>query len=399
MTLKRPINVLHLRSCRGGGGGPEKTILFSAKQGNSLFRQHVAYLRSNHDPEFDLDRRAASLEITDFFTIGEDGKIDVSALKQLLRQLRDRDIHVLHCHCYKSDLYGLILSRFHRMKLVTTVHGPLASLKYFWTAQNWRVRYIYDQLDLRLLRFFDHVMMVSDSMRPTVRSYGVHPNRLTWVKNAIDSSFFRRTQADRRELRARFGIPPNATVVGAVGRLNGEKDYPNFLDMAQLVIRERKDVHFTIAGKGELDGFLRKRIQDLNLNGRVHLLGHFHDVRSVYEMLDVYVLSSTREGLPNTVLEAMAMEVPIAATDVDGVSEAAAGNREALLVPARDPARLANAVATLLDDPVLARRMTDAARTKIESEFSFAARVRHEERIYAQVLGQDISTDIPQSIN
>jgi glycosyltransferase involved in cell wall biosynthesis len=399
MALTRPINVLHLRSCRGGGGGPEKTILFSAKESNSSFRQHIAYLRSNHDPEFDLDRRAASLAISDFFTIGEDGKIDVSALKRLLKLLREKDIHVLHCHCYKSDLYGLILSRFHRMKLVTTVHGPLASLKYFWTAQNWRVRYIYDQLDLRLLRFFDHVMMVSDSMRPIVMGYGVRPNRLTWVKNAIDSSFFRRSDADHGDLRARFGIPVDATVIGAIGRLNGEKDYPNFLEMAQILNRSRSNIHFAIAGKGELDGFIRNRIQEMNLEGRVHMLGHFHDVRSIYQMLDVYVLSSTREGLPNTVLEAMAMEVPIAATDVDGVAEAAAADREALLVPARDPARLADAVSKLLDDTDLASKLTFAARKKIENEFSFAGRVRHEERIYAQVLGYDLPPTSPHSLN
>jgi glycosyltransferase involved in cell wall biosynthesis len=100
----------------------------------------------------------------------------------------------------------------------------------------------------------------------------------------------------------------------------------------------------------------------------------------------VYVLSSTREGLPNTVLEAMAMEVPIAATDVDGVREAAAHDEEALLVPARDPQRLADAVDRLLAEPDLAQRLATSAREKIENEFSFASRIRHEEAIYRQVM-------------
>jgi glycosyltransferase involved in cell wall biosynthesis len=118
----------------------------------------------------------------------------------------------------------------------------------------------------------------------------------------------------------------------------------------------------------------------------VVLLGHFHDVRPIYEMLDVYALSSTREGLPNTVLEAMAMEVPIAATDVDGVSEAASHDREALLVPPRNPDLLAEAIDSLLADPQRAHRLRRTARAKIEAEFSFASRVRHEEAIYRSVL-------------
>jgi glycosyltransferase involved in cell wall biosynthesis len=109
----------------------------------------------------------------------------------------------------------------------------------------------------------------------------------------------------------------------------------------------------------------------------------------VYEMMDVYVLSSTREGLPNTVLEAMAMEVPIVATDVDGVREAVAHDREALLVPARDPNRLAEGIRALLDNPELGKRLSRAAREKVEREFSFSSRMQHVEDIYRKVLGAD----------
>src|SRR5262245_53646344 len=251
MNLTRRINVLHLRSCRGAGGGPEKTIFFSTKEADlESFRLHVAYLKSRNDPKFDLHERARKLGIEDFITVEEDAKFDFGALRTLLKVLKERQIDILSCHCYKSDLYGLILSRFHKMKLVTTVHGPLATFRFFWSAQNWRARYLYDQLDLRLLRFFHHVMIVSESMRPTVLSYGVDKRRVTWVKNAIDSTFFRKVPERGLAFRERVGIPRNAMVVGAVGRLNGEKDYPNFLQAAKIVLANRSDVYFTIAGKG-----------------------------------------------------------------------------------------------------------------------------------------------------
>jgi glycosyltransferase involved in cell wall biosynthesis len=393
MTSTRPINVLHLRSCRGVGGGPEKTILFSAKEADpSAVRVHIAYLKSEGDAEFDLDVRARKMGVSDFTTIEERSKFDLSALRRLLRLLREKQIDLISCHCYKSDLYALLLSRFHKMKLITTAHGPLATFEHFWSAQNWRVRYLYDQLDLRLLRYFDHVLVVADSMRKTIARYGVRRSKLTYVKNAIDANHFRADRGRATELRGRLGLPADATVIGAVGRLNAEKDYPNFFEAARILLAERPDLYFVIAGKGPQEEALRAQLGSMGLTERVRLLGHFHDTREVYDALDVYVLSSTREGLPNTVLEAMAMEVPIVATDVDGVSEAVTHGREALLVPAADSQRLAGSIRSLLVDPAQADRLCRAARERVTSEFSFAARMRRVEGIYRTVMAGNAVT-------
>src|SRR5262245_44567157 len=245
MMTTRPINVLHLRSCRGTGGGPEKTILFSAREADPrAVRVNIAYLKSHDHAEFDPDVRARKLGIANFTTIEERHKFDLGALRKLLRLLREKEIDLISCHCYKSDLYALILSRFHKMKLVTTAHGPLATLRHFWSAQNWRVRYLYDQLDLRLLRYFDRVLVVADSMRKTIARYGVRRSKLTYVKNAIDANHFRADSARTAELRGRLGLPADATVIGAVGRLNAEKDYPNFFEAARILLAERPDLYF-----------------------------------------------------------------------------------------------------------------------------------------------------------
>ena len=389
MDQQRKINVLHLRSCHGTGGGPEKTILFSAKEvDRSAFDMHIAYLKSRNDRDFNLHERARMLDVDNFVTIEEDYKFDFAALQSLLQLLRTRQIDILHAHCYKSDLYGLLLRRYHPMKLLTTAHGPLASLRYFWASQNWRVRYIYDTLDLFLLRYFDRVIMVSDTMRPVISRYGVKPDRLEWVRNAIDSNVFCRRGAIDAAFKRELAIPPEATVVGAVGRLNGEKDYPNFLAAAKLLLEGRPDLYFVIAGKGELEKSLRRKSEELGVSTRVKFLGHFQDVRRVYEIMDVYVLSSTREGLPNTVLEAMAMEVPIVATDVDGVREAVTGGREALLAPPCDAAALARGIERVLDDAELRGSLVSAAREKVEQEFSFPRRMRRIENIYREVMGR-----------
>ena len=387
MSQPRKINVLDVRSCRGGGGGPEKTILFSALETDrEHFNMSVAYLKSKDDPEFDLHERAQKLGVESFYTIDESFKFDIGAMRRLLKLLREKNIDVYHGHCYKSDLYGLILSRFHKMKLVTTAHGPLASFKFFWASKNWRVRYLYDQIDLRLLKHYDLVLMVSDTMREIISRYGVDPQRMMWIRNAIDSKYFRRSGAPDAAFRAELGIPPGATVVGAVGRLNGEKDYPNMLRAAQILLKQRPDLYFVIAGKGELEPELKALAVELGIAQRVIFMGHFHDVRKVFELMDLYVLSSTREGLPNTVLEAMAMGVPIVSTDVDGVKEAVSDQREAFLVPAQDSGKLAEGIARMLDDRELRERLARDARAKVETDFSFAHRTRTIENLYRKLM-------------
>ncbi len=387
MPTGKKINVLELRSCRGGGGGPEKTILFSALEADhEAFNVTIVYLKSKDDPEFDLHERARKLGVKSFYTINERYKFDIGALQQLLEILREKQIDVLHAHCYKSDLYGLILRRFHKMKLMTTAHGPLATFQFFWASKNWRVRYLYDQIDLRILRYFETVIMVSDSMRGIISRYGVDPRKLVWIRNAIDSSYFRRPVAKDDEFRARLGIPADAVVIGAVGRLNGEKDYPNLLSAAKMLLQKGRDVYFIIAGKGELEETLTAMTTELGIADRVIFLGHFHDVRQVFAQMNVYVLSSTREGLPNTVLEAMAMEVPIVSTDVDGVREAVSDQEEAILVPARSPERLALGIETMLDDAQLRTRLVRNARLKVEKSFSFAQRTRTIEDIYRRLV-------------
>jgi glycosyltransferase involved in cell wall biosynthesis len=399
LNTSRPINVLHLRSCRGTGGGPEKTILFTARETDpAAVAVHIAYLKSQDDEEFDLHERARKLGIPHFVTINERYKFDINALRELLRILREKKIDILSCHCYKSDLYGLILSRYHKMKLVTTVHGPLATFRHFWSAQNWRVRYLYDQLDMRLLRFFDRVLVVAQSMRKTVAGYVPDRAKVTCVKNAIDARFFQAEKARACELRDRLALPADAKVIGAVGRLNAEKDYPNLFEAAKILLSERKDLYFVIAGKGPLEDTLTKKVQSMGLADRVLFLGQFHDVRPVYDLMDVYVLSSTREGLPNTVLEAMAMEVPIVATDVDGVSEAAAHDREALLVPPCDPKRLADSIRVLVNDPALRDRLRNAARARVMAEFSFAARTKRIEGIYRSLMGLDQASSAQEQV-
>jgi len=379
MNPSTKINVLHLRSSRGKGGGPEKTILFSAKEIDTTeFNLHIVYLKSPSDKEFDIAERAQQLQVENFVAIDDRSQLDFRALKQLLRLLKTHKIDILHCHGYKSNFYGLLLSRFHKMKFITTCHG--------WVSWRWKDRLVYHRMDRFFLRFFQRILIVTETMRNEVVSCGVPNDHVITICNAIDSDYFKRDKSDPR-IKEDLSIPQDCLVIGAVGRLEKEKDLPTLFEAARIVLKQRQDLRFVIVGHGSQESHLKRLAADLGLRDHIVFPGHFQDIRRVFSIMDIYVLSSIKEGLPNTVIEAMAMEVPIVATTIDGVKEAVTDGQEALLAPQRAPGRLAEHILRLLQDDVLRGRLVTSARTRVAEEFSFAKRMRKIEKIYASMMG------------
>jgi glycosyltransferase involved in cell wall biosynthesis len=143
-----------------------------------------------------------------------------------------------------------------------------------------------------------------------------------------------------------------------------------------------------IVGEVDLDDSLRAVVVDGGLEEDLHLLGRRHDMPEVLASFDVFVLSSHDEGMSNAILEAMAMELPVVATDVGGTGEVVAEGQTGLLVPPRDPAPLAEAIAAMLAEPERRVSIGRLGRKVVEERFSAAAMVRQMEDLYAAMCGK-----------
>jgi glycosyltransferase involved in cell wall biosynthesis len=161
---------------------------------------------------------------------------------------------------------------------------------------------------------------------------------------------------DVARFRAQFGWPVGAPVVGTVMRFVEQKDPDLWLDTAAEIAKARPDVRFLIAGYGELQNRIFRRIASLGLVDRVVMPEAVTDVGRIYAALDVILLTSLSEGVPNVLIEAQASGRPVVATDVGGVSEAVSEGRTGRVVRERSPQRLAEAVIDMLDDPAWAAR-------------------------------------------
>jgi glycosyltransferase involved in cell wall biosynthesis len=374
MTGERePIRVLELRSVRGTGGGPEKTILLgAARSDKSRYLVTVCYVRDRRDSIFAINERAEALGI-DYVDVWEKNSFDPAIWPELRKLVRDRRIDIVHAHDYKTDLLALLLGRAERVIPLTTSHG--------WTGNSWK-EVIYYGADKRLCAWYPHVIAVSSDIRNELIRTGSRPERVTVVLNGIDHEKFTRDPARVPAARAAFGVPDGVIALGAIGRLEEQKRFDLLMQAFARLRQERDNLMLLIAGDGSLKAALEAEAARLNLGASCKLLGHCNDVGLVHHALDLFVQSSHYEGTPNAVLEAMAFESPIVATDAGGTAELVIDGVHGLIIPKLDVDAILNGMRTVLADPAAAAVRVRAARERVEGDLSFATRMRRVEAIY-----------------
>ena len=228
-----------------------------------------------------------------------------------------------------------------------------------------------------------HIVAVSESTREfLVQHERIAADRVTTIHNGIDVEAYRPRPELRTGAREKWALPARAFIVGGVGRLAHQKNFALFLEVAAQV----PGAHFVIGGTGEEEAALRAQVARLGLCERVTFLGYVSDMPSLWPALDCLLLTSRYEGLPITILEAMACGVPIVASDLDGMREILRDGENASLVPPTEAAPFAHAVRALIHEPARAARLAAAALATVRADYSAARMARDVEEIYLRYL-------------
>ena len=313
---------------------------------------------------------------------------DLRAFAELVRLLRRERFDLLHTHNPKPGVIGRVAARLARVPLVVnTVHGLYATPE---DRPAKRVPVL--ALEGLAARCSDLELYQSEEdLRWARRIRLVPAGRSELLGNGTDLKRFDpdRVDPDRvAALRAELGLPPGALVVGAVGRLVAEKGYRELFAAARAVRRRHPEVRFLVVGSPDLDK--ADAITEAELAGAaedVCFAGWRDDVDDLLAVMDVFVLASWREGMPRSAIEAAAMARPLVLTDIRGCREVARHDREALLVPPRDPDALAAAISRLAADPALRTRLAAAARARAQERFSEEAVAERVAGAYRRLLG------------
>jgi len=224
---------------------------------------------------------------------------------------------------------------------------------------------------------------------------GIPRSHVVHIANGIDTTQFIQA-ASARENRPllRAFAPPGTLLIVTVGRLDPVKDQMGlitaFKHLCVLLPEERDRLRLVIIGEGLQRAALESQITSLGLGDQVQLLGNRSDVASLLTECDIFVLSSVAEGMPVTLLEAMAVELPVVATDVGGMSEVVLSGNTGLLVPMSDPQALAKALSGYVLDNDLRARHGAAGRERVETGFSLSDMVSAYTALYDGLLGNSV---------
>lgn len=387
-----PVRVMDFRGTYKGGGGPDKTILNSAAQHNQKkVSVLVTYIRQPDDHEFQITRAAKELGIH-YVELVDRRMLDWSCISQVRRLLLKERIALLHSHDDKTLLYSVILKYLvPGLRIMHTCHSHSEYAKdSFARPIDYRKFQLRKKIQLWLMQqHLPPVITISDNTRQRLVRGGLKKENVAVLYNGIDVGQWSR-QKGNPVLRKEFNLRDDDILVGTVARITYDKDLPTFYKVAEQVRKQTARAKFVIVGDGYGNELERAKndVVSLGLENTVIFTGHRTDLKDVYSSFDLFLMTSRTEGLPNTVLEAMAMEVPVISTSVGGVPELIRDGKEGYLCSVGDTSSLATAVCTLMNQPQLRRRMQKKSRRRVEEKFSFTKRVRMLEDIYLYFSGK-----------
>lgn len=350
-------------------GGPERQMLgLGQALGNEVSSAYLAFAENGRCADFLAAAEAQGIEAR---ALHNDTPHLFVATNELEQQLRSLKAEILLCHGYKANFLGRIAAR--------RVGIPVVAVSRGWTSESLKVR-LYEALDRRHLRFMDCVVCVSEGQANRVRRAGVAPERVRVIRNAIRTERFSSPDPEyQAKLKAYFS-ERKSHFVGAAGRLSPEKGFGVLIEAARRVRVIHPDVGFLLFGDGPLRGALERQIVGAGLKDAFVITGFRRDLDAFLPWLDLVVMSSFTEGLPNVLLEACAAGRPVVATSVGGIPEVVEPGLNGYLVPPGDAEALAEEIECILTRADRGRSLGLRGRERVQAEFTFdaqAAQYRH----------------------
>jgi glycosyltransferase involved in cell wall biosynthesis len=364
--------VLHLVSS-GGLYGAEQVILNLARSEDVI--SYVGALYNARDPHLEVidEAKTAGLRTVVF---NSPGRLDVRTVFRIRRFLNDNGVDILHTHGYKADVIGFIATLSGKTKWLATNH--------VWHPISGKMR-LYESVDALVLRFARSIVAVSREIRRDLISTNIPAANIHVIANGIDLDRFRPSRSTIR-LKADLGIREDDVVVTIIGRLSPEKGHGTFLEAARRVCSRKDHVRFLIVGDGPMREELHAEAVRLNLERRVIFTGFRNDIPEIYALSDLMVNASSIEGLPMTVLEAMASKVPVIATRAGGIPDVITQNETGVLVDGGDVDALSTAIDSLIDDEPRRRRLAAAAFDHVRLSHSLKRMCDAYAQVYREVM-------------
>lgn len=294
---------------------------------------------------------------------------DIRAIASLVSFIRSRRFDIVHCHSTKAGIVGRIAARLAGSHIVLfTVHGcvlnePMSRPAFFLS---WTLEWFAGLLSSRIIAVSEHDR---DSL---LKFRTAAARKISVIRNGIEMVGTCPQGPDARgAVREAMGVSPATLVVGTTANFYRTKALDVLIRAAAIVVQANQQACFVLIGDGMERPGVEALIEKLGLERNVILLGQHPHARELLSAFDIFVLPSRKEGMPLALIEAMAAGVPVVATNVGGMPEVITHGRTGLIVPPEEPDRLAEAILTIANDPVLQARFGEAGKSHVNRSFTF----------------------------
>ncbi len=305
---------------------------------------------------------------------------DLMALARIYWILKKQKPAIVHTHSTKAGIIGRWAAWLARVpKIIHTYHGFA-----FYQGQNKILKNLYILAEKITGPLADSLIAVSqENLNQALRlSFGLPP-KFKLIRSGVSLKKYREENTAPRQTQASNSKEETVTTIGP---FKPQKNLPDFIRMAALVHKKHPDARFLIVGDGPLRAQLETQTKELNLQGIVQMPGWQEDIPGILARTDIFVMTSLWEGLPRSLVEAMASGLPCVVNAIDGTKDIVQDGINGFLIPPHHPERTADRVIALLDNPQKAVRLGQKARDSIGKEFDIDHMVHQQENLYQKLL-------------
>jgi len=346
--------VLHMIETSGPGGAENMLINHILALKSKSICSEVLLIRDGW-----LRHRLTSLGIN-CFVIPLDAFFSPSWLLRVLLLIKRGNYMALHSHEFAMNCHAAILSLLCRIPAVGTIHGK---------------NYYPDRLQRRVLYKFlsklSKFVAVSENIKKFLaKDIGLNINDIVVIPNGVDIEKYKSDPSTRKKIRDELQINEDEILIGAVGNLYPVKGHSTLILSAKNILSTFKNVKFVVAGRGAEQSSLEEKIKEFGLEDSFKLLGFREDIDCLLQGFDIFAMPSLSEGLPLSILEAMAARCVVVASRVGGIPELVSDGETGLLVPPMDPLQLSSALLRLISDQELRNKISESAYKEVCNHYS-----------------------------
>jgi glycosyltransferase involved in cell wall biosynthesis len=312
---------------------------------------------------------------------------DISAARKLRQLFEERGYHIVHTHLAKAGILGRWAA--HKARIPLVIHGLHGAT--FNPTQSRLENEVYLRLEKKAMSWTDKVISVGEDLMQRYLDAGVGtPGDYVIIHSGMDLSAFRRaaemTPHQRLVKRRELGVPEDAFVAGYIAALEWRKGHHYLITMMQGLVSRYPQLHLVFAGEGFSAERLKTMVDDMGLADHIHFLGYRNDVPEIMAAINVKLFASEREGLPQVLVQADTVGVPVLAFEAEGVREMVREGVNGYIFPHGDIEAMSRALERFIANPDLAREMGQKGRALVDDRWDIATMQRKTQDLYEQLL-------------